>query len=101
VGHVEEVNVPDGEFRLRPGKLIQHILYLPGVRDSLSRGRGDRTGASRSFPHGPDDRPPPAHGFADQVFCPGAVVVPPRSQCAPPLSGSLWDRFHDSVHDSV
>ena len=79
VGHIEEVNAPGSEFGLRPGKLIQHILYLPGIRHSLNRGCRDR--------------PSPAQGGADRVFCPralaGAFTGPPRIRCAPPLSGSL------------
>jgi hypothetical protein len=68
VGHVEEVNAPGSEFGLRPGKLIQHILYLPGIRDSLNRGRGGRARARCSFPYGPSDRPPPAQGVAGSGF---------------------------------
>ena len=68
VGHVEEVNAPGREFGLRPGKVIQRILDLAGIRDSLNRGRGDRTGASPSFLHGPADRPPSAQGGACSGF---------------------------------
>ena len=86
VGHVEEVNALGGEFGLCPGKLIQHVLYLPGIRDSLSRGRGDRTRALRSFLREPAARPPPAQGVAGSVFCrralAGAVLGPSHDQGA-------------------
>lgn len=62
MGHVEEVNTPGGEFGLRPGKLIQGILYLLGIRHSLSLGRGDRTGAPRLFLRGSADRRPHDQG---------------------------------------
>ena len=86
VGHVEEVNAPGGKFGLRPGKLIQRILYLACIRDKLNRGRGDRTRGPLSFLRGPVGRPPPAQGVAGSGFFRTAsarpVLGPPHDQGA-------------------